>query len=98
MVLAVLRRVSTLEEAVVMISALRSTGIDAELFDTLGQLNWNLQTALGGFRVMVLSSQFLEAREFLSGAPPGDVDQPARPSTARRKKRVLARILLALMG
>src|SRR6185436_9709338 len=54
MALAEVARFATLSEAHVLVAALRSGGIPAEVFDgELGQMDWPLQQALGGFRVFV---------------------------------------------
>ena len=99
MALAVVRRVSTWEEAVVMASALRSAGIEAEVFDILGQMRWTLQTALGGFRVVVSAGQLADARDFLSAPPPpGDDGEPAIRSRSQRAQTLLAILLLFLFG
>jgi hypothetical protein len=99
MSLAVVRRVSTWEEAVVLASALRSAGIEAEVFDILGQMRWKLQTALGGFRVMVLAAQLADAQAFLNAPlPPGDDGEPAIRSRPQRLKRLAVVWLLALFG
>ena len=99
MTLAVVRRVSSYEEAVVMASALRSAGIAAEVFDILGQMKWTLQPALGGFRVMAPGSQLVDAGEFLGAAPPFTDDwEPIRRSRARRVHRFAAAVLPILFG
>jgi hypothetical protein len=99
MTLVVVRRVASLEEAFVIAGALRSAGIAAEVFDMLGQSWWKLQTALGGFRVVMPASQFMDARDSL-GAPtsPSDDAEPIRPSIARRAHKVVAATLVSLFG
>jgi hypothetical protein len=99
MTLAVVRRVSSWEEAVVLASALRSAGIEAEVFDILGQMRWTLQTALGGFRVVVFTAQLADARAFLNAPPPPSEDgEPAIRSRPQRLKRLVPVWLLALFG
>jgi hypothetical protein len=99
MPLAVVRRVSSWEEAIVVASAFRSAGIEAEVFDILGQMQWTLQTALGGFRVMVSASQLGDARDFLrSPPPPGDDGEPAIRSRSQRAHTLIAVVLLAFFG
>jgi hypothetical protein len=70
-------------------------GVAAEVFDILGQMNWALQTALGGFRVVVPASELVEATDFLAAPPPpGDDGEPARRSRAQRVHTLIAVILL----
>jgi hypothetical protein len=69
---------------------LRSAGIEAEVFDILGQMRWTLQTALGGFRVVAPAGQLADAREFLSAAPPpADDGEPAIRSRSQRARTLL---------
>jgi hypothetical protein len=98
MSLVVLRRVSTYEEAVVLAGALRSAGITTEVFDSFGQQRWTLQNALGGFRIMVMSSDLEEARAFLAALPPPADEDDDEPPEARAPRRGLALALIALFG
>jgi hypothetical protein len=67
MALAEVARFATLSEAHVLVAALRSGGIPAEVFDgELGQMDWPLQQALGGFRVFVPEETAADARAFLA--------------------------------
>ena len=55
------------------------------MFDILGRMRWQLQTALGGFRVMVLANKL------------GDDYEPVRPPMARRIQKYLNVLLTVFL-
>ena len=74
MALAVVTRIATYVEAQIAVGALRSGGIDAQLFDAnFGQVEAPVIEALGGFRIMAPEDQVAAARDVLRAlrASPG---------------------------
>jgi hypothetical protein len=74
MALAVVTRIPSYVEAQIAVGALRSGGIDAELFDgNFGQVEAPVIESLGGFRIMAPEEQVAAAREVLGAlrASPG---------------------------
>ena len=66
MALAVVTRIPSLSEAQIAVGALRSGGIDAELFDAnFGTTESPVIEGLGGFRIMAPAEQVSDAREVL---------------------------------
>jgi hypothetical protein len=64
--LAVVTRIPNLAEAQIAVGALRSGGIDAELFDgNFGNTESPVIEGLGGFRIMAPEHQIADAREVL---------------------------------
>ena len=103
MALAVVTRIPSFVEAQIAVGALRSGGIDAELFDgNFGQVESPVIESLGGFRVMAPEHQVAAARALLKDirASPGLVAEPdemgpwaaslAEASRARSKRMRLA--------
>ena len=67
MALTVVASFSDLQEAHIAAGALRSAGLQAEVFDNqLGMIDWTMQRALGGFRLAVPAEETGEARELLA--------------------------------
>jgi hypothetical protein len=106
--LAVVTRIPNLAEAQIAVGALRSGGIDAELFDgNFGNTEAPVIEGLGGFRIMAPEHQIADAREVLrllrasSGLGEPDEMGPwamqARDETRRRGRgmRLIAMILLS---
>lgn len=107
MALAVVTRIPSLMEAHIAVGALRSAGIDAQLFDgAFGALESPVIESLGGFRIMAPEAQVAAARETLQAlraAPPlptGEDDE-MRPwgasLAAARRTRGRAMRWLALL-
>ena len=74
MALAVVTRIPSYVEAQIAVGALRSGGIDAQLFDgNFGQVESPVIESLGGFRIMAPEHQLADAREVLAAirASPG---------------------------
>ena len=74
MALALVARIPSLVEAQIAAGALRSAGIDAQVFDAnFGQVESPVIEALGGFRIMAPDEQVASAREILQAlrASPG---------------------------
>jgi hypothetical protein len=72
--LAVVTRIPNYMEAQIAVGALRSGGIDAQLFDgNFGQVESPVIESLGGFRIMAPEEQIAEARDVLRAlrASPG---------------------------
>lgn len=75
-------RFATISEAHIAAGALRCHGLTAEVFDTqLGQTDWLIQTALGGFRLVVAEADLEVARRIVGSAraaapPPVDRSAP----------------------
>jgi hypothetical protein len=72
--LAVVTRIPSYMEAQIAVGALRSGGIDAQLFDgNFGQVESPVIESLGGFRIMAPEEQVAAAREVLRAlrASPG---------------------------
>ena len=66
MALTVVASFSDLQEAHIAAGALKSAGLQAEVFDNqLGMIDWTMQRALGGFRLAVPDTQIAEAVELL---------------------------------
>jgi Putative prokaryotic signal transducing protein len=64
--LAVVTRIPSYMEAQIAVGALRSGGIDAELFDgNFGQVEAPVIESLGGFRIMAPEEQVAAARDVL---------------------------------
>ena len=64
--LGLVARIPSLVEAQIAAGALRSAGIDAQVFDAnFGQVEAPVIEALGGFRIMAPAEQTAEAREIL---------------------------------
>jgi hypothetical protein len=64
--LAVVTRIPSLVEAQIAAGALRSAGIDAQVFDgAFGQIEAPVIEALGGFRIMAPEEEAATAREIL---------------------------------
>jgi hypothetical protein len=74
MALAVVTSIPSYVEAQIAVGALRSGGIDAQLFDgNFGQVEAPVIESLGGFRIMAPEEQVATAREVLGAlrASPG---------------------------
>ena len=74
MALAVVTRIPNLAEAQIVVGALRSGGIDAQLFDgNFGAMESPVIEGLGGFRIMAPEEQVASARDVLKAlrASPG---------------------------
>jgi len=72
--LAVVTRIPSYVEAQIAVGALRSGGIDAQLFDgNFGQVESPVIESLGGFRIMAPEEQLAAARDMLRAlrASPG---------------------------
>ena len=104
MALAVVTRIPSYMEAQIAVGALRSGGIDAQLFDgNFGQIEAPVIESLGGFRIMAPEDQVAAARDILSvlRASPGlgepDEMGPWAASAAEtRRTRGRGRRLVAL--
>lgn len=90
--LAVVTRIPSLVEAHIAAGALRSAGIDAQVFDgAFGQVESPVIEALGGFRIMAPEADVVAAREILKAlqAGPGlgepEDNAPWTASLARRQ-------------
>ena len=94
-------RFATLSEAYIAAGAQRSSGVTAEVFDAqLGQTDWLMQTALGGFRLMVPDEELLAAIDVLGDtntAAPETSEALAAPVVPWRR-RALAALLALLTG
>jgi Putative prokaryotic signal transducing protein len=65
--LAVVTRIPSYVEAQIAAGALRSGGIDAQVFDgNFGQVEAPVIEALGGFRIMAPEAQLASAKEILA--------------------------------
>jgi hypothetical protein len=108
MALAVVTRIPSYVEAQIAVGALRSGGIDAQLFDgAFGQVEAPVIESLGGFRVMAPEDQVVAARDLLkalrSGPGLSDPDDlgpwamQARDAQRKRGRglRVVAFLLLS---
>jgi hypothetical protein len=96
--LAIVTRIPSYVEAQIAAGALRSGGIDAQVFDgNFGQIEAPVIEALGGFRIMAPEAQVANAKEVLAAlrASPGpresDEDGPwavtlAQASQSRAKR------------
>jgi len=94
-------RFATISEAHIAAGALRCHGLAAEVFDTqLGQTDWLIQTALGGFRLVVAEADLEAACRILgparAAAPPPPEDRSA-PVIARWR-RAAAALMAFLIG
>jgi hypothetical protein len=70
--LALVARIPSLVEAHIATGALRSAGIDAQVFDAnFGQVEAPVIESLGGFRIMAPAEQTAEAREILKALRAG---------------------------
>jgi hypothetical protein len=72
--LAIVTRIPSLSEAQIAVGALRSGGIDAQLFDgNFGAMESPVIEGLGGFRIMAPEDQVAAARDVLKAlrASPG---------------------------
>ena len=108
MALAIVTRIPTLVEAQIAVGALRSAGIDAQLFDgAFGAIESPVIEALGGFRIMAPEGQVDDARDALRAlrAGPGlaaaDEMGPWAPSLrdARRSRgRGMRLVAFALLS
>jgi hypothetical protein len=106
--LAVVTRIPSYVEAQIAVGALRSGGIDAELFDgNFGQVEAPVIESLGGFRIMAPEDQVADARDILRvlRASPGlgepDEVGPWTASlaeTRRRRGRGMRLVALALLS
>ncbi len=108
MALAVVTRIPSLSEAQIAVGALRSGGIDAQLFDgNFGAMESPVIEGLGGFRIMAPEDQVAAARDVLKllRASPG-LGEPdemgpwamqARDS-ARTRGRGMRLIAIALLS
>ena len=95
MSLVQIARFADLTEAQVAASALRALDVPVSVFDELGQTYYLLQTALGGFRLMVPEADADEARAYL--ATPREA--PRVPLARKRSaKNALALVFGLLMG
>jgi hypothetical protein len=64
--LAIVTRIPSLSEAQIAVGALRSGGIDAQLFDgNFGAMESPVIEGLGGFRIMAPEDQVVAARDVL---------------------------------
>ena len=106
--LELVERIPTLAEAQIAAGALRSGGIDAEVFDAnFGQIEAPVIESLGGFRLMAPAAQTALAREMLrtlrAGPPLAAGEDAASPWSApaapsprsRRVRRVWAWMFMA---
>jgi hypothetical protein len=107
--LALVTRLPSLVEAQIAVGALRSAGINAEVFDAnFGGMEAPVIEALGGYRIMAPEEQAVEARQLLRTirASPGlAAPEETRPwstsyaeaaRTRRRGMRWLALTILAI--
>ncbi|MFI4975894.1 MAG: putative signal transducing protein [Caulobacterales bacterium] len=91
MALAVVTRLPTLVEAQIAAGALRSAGIDAEVFDgNFGQVESPVIEALGGFRIMAPEEKQAEAQDILralqAGPGLGEPDEGPWTTSPRRSR------------
>lgn len=97
-------RFTTLSEAHVAAGALRATGVPAEVFDDgLGGVNWMMQQAVGGFRLVTPEQDAPEARAMISQmrntpAPPDKTDVVAEAPKPKGLRRLIAVLGLLLFG
>jgi hypothetical protein len=108
--LVVVTRLPSLVEAQIATGALRSAGIDAQVFDAnFGGVEAPVIEALGGFRIMAPEEEAATARQILrtlqAGPGLGEPDEypePDRPSPWARRapwwRRWLAVVLVMLTG
>lgn len=108
MALAVVTRIPSLSEAQIAVGALRSGGIDAQLFDgNFGAMESPVIEGLGGFRIMAPEDQVAAARDVLKllRASPG-LGEPDEMGpwamqardTARTRGRGMRLIAIALLS
>jgi hypothetical protein len=93
MSLVQIARFSELTEALVAASALRATGIYVAVFDELGQTDYLLQTALGGFRLMVSDMDAGEARSYIDALR----EAPREPIERKRSIKTAVAVVLGLV-
>ena len=103
--LALVTRIPNLMEAHIVVGALRSAGIAAELFDgNFGTIEAPVIEGLGGYRVMAPEEEIAEARATLKalraspGLSTGDDETPwgAPPATSSGARKKGMRIVAAL--
>jgi hypothetical protein len=109
--LALVTRIPSLVEAQIAVGALRSGGIEAQVFDAnFGAMESPVIESLGGFRIMVPESQVASAKELLAllRASPGlgepDENGPWTASLAQSSRhrtrglRMVAGIVVTLVA
>ena len=103
--LALVTRIPNLMEAHIVVGALRSAGIAAELFDgNFGAVEAPVIEGLGGYRVMAPEEDVAEARDALRtlraspGLATGDDESPwgSPPATSSRFRSKGMRLVAAL--
>lgn len=81
MTLSILARFHTQSDAQVAASALRSAGLGAIVFDEhYGGIDWVAQSALGGYRLMLPTSELANGRAILAIATEAPDDPEAEPA------------------
>ncbi|WP_397400515.1 putative signal transducing protein [Phenylobacterium sp.] len=93
MSLVQIARFADLTEAHVAASALVASGISATVFDELGQTYYLLQTALGGFRLMVSEADADEARAYITSLR----QAPREPIERKRSTKNALAFVLGLL-
>ena len=104
MALAIVTRIPSLAEAQIAVGALRSGGIDAQLFDgAFGTMESPVIEGLGGFRIMAPEDQVIAARDMLKElraaprlADPDELGPWAMQAYDARRSRNRGMRLLAL--
>ena len=94
MCLVQIARFADLTEAHVAASALRASNIYVSIFDEFGQTYYLLQTALGGFRLMVPESDADEARAYIATLR----KEPREPLSRRRSGKNALALVLGLLN
>ena len=103
--LALVTRIPNLMEAHIVVGALRSAGIAAEVFDgNFGAMEAPVIEGLGGYRVMAPEAEVADARETLKalratpGLSTGDDESPwaTQPVTSYRSRAAAMRVVSAI--
>ena len=93
MALVQIARFAELTEVQVAASALRASGIPAVVHDELGQMNYLLQTALGGFRLAVPEADAADARAYIAALR----KEPREPVAPKRVARNALALVFGLL-